>query len=200
MPRAQHTLAHPEVPAGPYCYGAGGVCPHLSTKRVAGVDLAWCGLLKMGSIPNGVSEGDWEALEAHYGTHEWTCQETGEKRQMLNDHPDHALFLLWDSCKECGINDCDFLVYGHAPHRLFELKVTGWRREFPVSLRVAIADSPTRRFRALLKQLRRLRSRLCAVTGDIPLRLSALEGAPVECLLGSEADEIRLAGVLARLR
>lgn len=200
MPHVSHTVLRPEVPLGPYCYAAGGYCPHIRSKEVAGVKLAWCDLLKMGSIPNGTTDAEYEALKTHYGTHSWTDEETGEVHAMINDHPDTALFLLWDSCKECGVNDWMGGESRGYPFRFHELTADGWRRPFPVTLRATKRATPTQRFREILRQLNRLSKRLRPIIGNADIGLALEGGRGKRCRLSDAGGLVRMAAHLARAK
>jgi hypothetical protein len=67
-------------------------CPHMGSKTFNGVEVPWCNFLGKGDIGNNCSDENHAKLVEHFGT-----QEALDK--VL------PLFLLWDSCKECGINE-----------------------------------------------------------------------------------------------
>lgn len=92
------------TPPGPYCYVADYsreddleigypvvYCPHSSSKEFNGVSVPWCDLLNAGGTDNGHTDEEWEKLVEHFGSEE-----------NVFDFLPHD--LLWDSCKECGIN------------------------------------------------------------------------------------------------
>jgi hypothetical protein len=100
------------IPVGSYCYDgtrprregepeftADGrpirylnCCPHMGSREFNGVTVTWCNFLNKGDIGNHCSDEDHAKLVEHFGSEEAT-----EKALPL--------FLLWDSCKECGINE-----------------------------------------------------------------------------------------------
>ena len=71
----------PSIPKGPYCYDETGLCPHWSRKEDEnGQVLPHCGRLNLFSNPYNLLGYD-------------------------KDEPDPRDNLIWDQCKECGIND-----------------------------------------------------------------------------------------------
>lgn len=88
------------IPEGVYCYDQNGGCPYYKPKSFGGVEVPFCSYLGLGgtegSLKQGQTEADAEAdhqkLLAHFGSEE----------AMDEALP---LMLLFDSCKECGIND-----------------------------------------------------------------------------------------------
>lgn len=99
------------IPAGNYCYtrktpvegepthDSDGIpifkltyCPYMSTKEFNGVTVTWCNYLDKGDMGNHLTDEEHQKLLEHFGTTE----------AMEKELP---LFLLWDSCKECGIKD-----------------------------------------------------------------------------------------------
>jgi hypothetical protein len=100
------------IPVGPYCYGGNRprrenepeftedgrtirylkYCPYMGMKTLNGVQVTWCNFLGKGDIGNNCSDEDHARLVEHFGS-----QEALDKGLPL--------FLLWDSCKECGINE-----------------------------------------------------------------------------------------------
>ena len=90
------------IPKGDYCYkyvdgkNKYGIpntenCPYHSYKELNGAGVVWCDYLELGGLPNDCKEGDHEKLIEFFGSTE----------AMLSSLP---LTLLFDSCKECGIN------------------------------------------------------------------------------------------------
>jgi hypothetical protein len=93
------------IPEGVYCYTTGsieksenngflsktGVCPHYSYKDINGVKIPFCKFLCKGSVPNSLTDTDFEKLEKHFGSED----------EVFEGLP---LDLLWDQVKECGIN------------------------------------------------------------------------------------------------
>ena len=84
------------IPSGPYCYtydtdGKYKPCPYWRRieDRPEQYD-GWCDFLELGDLENE------EEME-------FTDMETGEKKKG-NELP-FPCSLLWDACKECGIND-----------------------------------------------------------------------------------------------
>ena len=102
------------IPKGDYCYtwkevpsesnnyrGKVSQCPYYDVKNVDGVEFPWCNYLELGGIPSAdkwLGWGDGETAEKvlieHFGS-----KETMEEKL--------SLFLLFDSCKECGVNNED---------------------------------------------------------------------------------------------
>ena len=213
MKHVSHTEAHPEVPVGGYCYGR-HTCPHATTKRVNGVDLPYCDLLRMGSVPG--SQGSLSALEKDllreaWGTetHVWDEEsladlrehdpEQGPTSEMMRVPKEFDLSLLWDSVKECGVNDSwnDSADY---PFRFHELTVRGWRREFTVTLRAEKRATPSARFWSLLRQLNLLPMRLRKFRGHDAFTL-VLPGTPArQARLGVASERLVLAAHMARSR
>jgi len=85
-----------KIPHGFYCYDENGVCPYW--RRMEGREEqedGWCDYLEMGDIE--ISE-DTDRIW-HTG-----CADN-EKQVAHKDIPRHIrMGLLWDQCKECGIN------------------------------------------------------------------------------------------------
>lgn len=93
------------IPPGPYCYVVDFTkefthdqekvsivcCPHKTTKEFGGVSIPWCSYLKAGGISNNNTEDDFARLVEYFGTED----------NLFNFL---SLDLLWDGCKECGIN------------------------------------------------------------------------------------------------
>ena len=102
------------IPKGDYCYtwkevpsesnnyrGTVNHCPYYEVKNVDGVEFPWCNYLELGGIPSsdkwlGWGDDDyddpWKVLTEHFGG----------KEQMEEKL---SLSLLFDSCKECGVNN-----------------------------------------------------------------------------------------------
>ena len=94
------------IPPGPYCYTylpdneqpkdlpyptKLELCPYYRRREINGTFVPWCDYLNLGGIDNNWSKDDWEKVRAHF-------RNEGELDKKL------PLFLLWDSCKECGEN------------------------------------------------------------------------------------------------
>ena len=163
-------------------------CPHMTTKVVNGVALPWCSHLKTGSVPasaGSLTDDDKEKLIEAWGLSTYAethaeemvkdgFYETVEEAKAVRTFvtPDEFdLFLLWDSCKECGENkdepgvnmeDHRYLGYVRPsyPNHQVEVMVTaqidGESRTFTVWTLVSKHDSTGDKVRQLLKFLRRL--------------------------------------------
>ncbi len=99
------------IPKGDYCYtwkevpsesnnyrGKVNYCPYYDVKNVNGVEFPWCNYLELGGTPG---DGKWKGWEDHIKADEVLTEHFGSKEQMEDKLP---LFLLFDSCKECGVN------------------------------------------------------------------------------------------------
>ena len=114
------------IPTGDYCYSgtrerlpdepthtAEGLpirylkfCPYMSHRTFNGVDITWCNFLDKGSIDGSSRDSkDPERSAALYEEEERKLIEHFGSEEALEEAA--PLFLLWDSCKECGINDSD---------------------------------------------------------------------------------------------
>ena len=127
----QNNTQHPEIPTGDYCYCTADfytkengihLCPHFVRKDVNGVRLPYCKLLKMGSVPasaGSLSDEEKERLIEAWGLspigddyvaealkHGWhKTEEEARALRTFETPKEFDLFLLWDQCKECGINN-----------------------------------------------------------------------------------------------
>ncbi len=204
--------SHPEIPIGDYCYNACSsksklqFCPHFVGKDINGVRLPYCKLLKMGSVPAGSLNGEekekliaaWglshisddyvtEALK--YGWHK--TEEEARAFRTFETPKEFDLFMLWDHCKECGINieqpgeiwarhggkyEEPFVPTTY-PNNIVELDVTATipesckdKRSFQVWTRIPKAWSPVKKIRYLVKFIRKLSrilERSCGITDGI---------------------------------
>ena len=97
------------IPKGDYCYtwievpsvennfvGKTKVCPYAEVKDINGVHVPWCNYLELGGFPG---NGKWAGWEDHNKADEVLIEHFGSKEKMEEKLP---LFLLFDSCKECG--------------------------------------------------------------------------------------------------
>ena len=99
------------IPKGDYCYswietpseqnnwrGKVKLCPYYKPKTIDNIDLPWCDFLDLGGIPASGKWRGWDndgvdkVLSEHFGSE--------EKRDAKL-----CLDLLFDQCKECGINE-----------------------------------------------------------------------------------------------
>lgn len=92
------------IPNGAYCYhfdltfdgkSENGtipivVCPYSVIKNINGVNIHWCDYINEGD-PGNCSDAEFEKLVKYYGSED-------------NVFDNLKLSLLWDDCKECGIN------------------------------------------------------------------------------------------------
>ena len=96
------------IPKGCYCYepseghnkyGIPNVkyCPYMTSKEYNGVLCPYCAYLEQGTVD--CTDEDFKKLVEHFGSEE----------KVFEGLP---LTLLFDSCKECGINDDDETLYG----------------------------------------------------------------------------------------
>ena len=80
------------IPKGQYC----GKCPYyqqlLMNHRI---HIPYCLYLKKGSIPNGWTVYDYDEVSLTFGL---------EDKFDLDNLDFFDAHLLWDRCKECGIN------------------------------------------------------------------------------------------------
>lgn len=96
------------IPKGPYCYTLGekligqeyypepynyNYCPYYQRLNIDGVSVPYCMFLKEGGLGNNVSDDAFRRLK-------YSFDATDE--EIFDMFP---LDLLWDGCKECGIND-----------------------------------------------------------------------------------------------
>jgi hypothetical protein len=79
------------IPNGIYCYNGNVYCPYSTSKNFNDVRVPWCDYLDKGGVDNGHTEEEWNKLIEYFGT----------ENNIFDFLP---LDLLWDSCKECGIN------------------------------------------------------------------------------------------------
>lgn len=90
------------IPKGDYCYTLEEsnssyripnfkYCPYMTTKEYNGVKQPYCGYLEWGGIDNYTTEEEYAKLLEYFGSEEKISEEL-------------PLFLLFDSCKECGEN------------------------------------------------------------------------------------------------
>lgn len=94
------------IPLGNYCYSHTGttnelgipnikLCPNFTYREIMGVKLPFCSLLNKGSIPNGLTDEEFEKLLNFYKSEDELYE-------------DNSLSLLWDHVKECGLNYDEF--------------------------------------------------------------------------------------------
>lgn len=92
-------LDRSKIPKGPYCYDKNGRCPYWRTRN--GYDEQENGYCEF------LGYGDWEINE----TEELTIQYHKSKKLIGVKTVGHKIGipvgLLWDQCKECGINEED---------------------------------------------------------------------------------------------
>lgn len=99
------------IPPGPYCYVIDLTaettikeqielgnslptvfCPYSTYKEFNGVKVPWCSFLEQGGISNNTTEEEFDKLIEYFGSEN-------------NVFDFLYLDLLWDDCKECGVND-----------------------------------------------------------------------------------------------
>jgi len=94
------------IPKGQYCYVLDITvqrdkdkfsipivrCPYSTSKELNGVQVPWCSYLKSGGVSNNWSKEEWDKIIEYFGS-----------ENNVFDHLDAD--LLWDDCKECGVND-----------------------------------------------------------------------------------------------
>jgi|688.fasta_scaffold433587_3 hypothetical protein len=94
------------IPKGDYCYTISRVdmkeskiytknCPYYDYTVLCDVLIPTCKYLEKMGTP-GCTDEEYKRLLDFYGDHD-----TLSKAMPLS--------LLWDSCKECGVNECDCL-------------------------------------------------------------------------------------------
>jgi len=91
------------IPPGMYCYNEHGNCPYGTTMilhdKIGPIEFDYCLFLKQGSMPNeGWDNNEFERIQKLLNQ---TEDELWAEDGLLG--PD----LLWDQCKECGINNDD---------------------------------------------------------------------------------------------
>ena len=99
------------IPKGDYCYtwkevpsesnnyrGTVNRCPYYDVKNVNGVEFPWCNYLELGGTPG---DGNWAGWKDDIKADEILTEHFGSKEKMEEKL---SLFLLFDSCKECGEN------------------------------------------------------------------------------------------------
>ena len=99
------------IPKGDYCYtwkevpsesnnyrGTVNRCSYYDVKNVNGVQFPWCNYLELGGTPG---DGNWAGWEDDIKADEVLTEHFGSKEKMEEKL---SLFLLFDSCKECGEN------------------------------------------------------------------------------------------------
>ena len=99
------------IPHGCYCYtwkevpsesnnyrGTVNRCPYYDVKNVNGVEFPWCNYLELGGTPG---DGNWAGWKDDIKADEVLTKHFGSKEKMEEKL---SLFLLFDSCKECGEN------------------------------------------------------------------------------------------------
>jgi len=81
------------IPKGVYCYDEKGVCPYWSLRKDKPYQFnGYCSYLE---------KGDWELNKKYVMRGVWT----NNKGEVVEGPKEFPLSLLWDQCKECGIND-----------------------------------------------------------------------------------------------
>lgn len=82
-----------KIPEGFYCYSEQGLCPYYSHEVIAlDVEIPYCLYLEKGDL-TGLTEEEFDDILLETGL---TADE------LFKEHP---LDILWDQCKECGVND-----------------------------------------------------------------------------------------------
>lgn len=91
------------IPSGPYCYFGEQLCPYHVTMRMwdpKEIKFPYCIYLQQGSMPNsGWTNNEFERI----------LKLLEQTEDEIWDHETGllGLDLLWDGCKECGVN-CDY--------------------------------------------------------------------------------------------
>ena len=89
------------IPRGLYCYGKNGNCPYWRIiKDRDEQENGWCDY---------IGKGDYE-INRETGFYKVTSFNKGgeiKDEYVVQTGPDNPIFfsLLWDQCKECGINE-----------------------------------------------------------------------------------------------
>jgi hypothetical protein len=218
-----HTVEHPEIPAGIYCYkfaetvtGPGGLpifrtisCPYFTCKTVNGVNLPWCSFLKLGSVPASsgslTDEDDKKLIEAWGLDDPLTEAEKAEFNLTDGDRSfripeEFGLSLLWDQCKECGVNDVTDWDNSY-PHTFYGLVVSavGDARRYGVELRAEKRLGIGGRVDQVLKQLRALSRRLGSLVDSRPITLSVQEtDISIDLATATSGDLVRFAAAVVR--
>jgi hypothetical protein len=90
------------IPKGNYCYvlteekGKHGIpnakyCPYMSMKEYGGIPVTYCKYMEWGDVGS-IDDGEYKKLLEYFG---------GDEEKL---HEELPLFILFDSCKECGEN------------------------------------------------------------------------------------------------
>lgn len=100
------------IPKGDYCYtwievpsesnnyrGKAKQCPYYEVREVNGVEFPWCNYLELGGIP---SAHRWKGWDDFVNSVQVLVNHFGSYDQMEEKM---SLGLLFDSCKECGVNN-----------------------------------------------------------------------------------------------
>jgi len=83
-----------QIPSGPYCYSARGLCPFWGYKHIVGdVHIVYCSYLQ---------QGDATDLT------DWSFDQLKKFHRASSDEDIYSIYpldLLWDQVKECGENE-----------------------------------------------------------------------------------------------
>lgn len=193
-------------PGGPVLHTV--VCPHFTSREVNGVKLPWCSFLGKGSVPaasGSLSEDERHRLAQAWGEESmseddarlavadgfFASMEDALAARTLKTPAEFDLFLLWDSCKECGVNPAgdeygdphvlEGVVWAQSPSALLPRRYPAWfrfsgGRDIPMGAQVG----------QVLRQIRTLARRYEKATG---LRVASLSLSGGEFVsIGSVAD------------
>lgn len=99
IPHSEYCYTWTEVPSKENNYtGKIKQCPYYQIKNIDGVEIPWCDYLELGGTPG---DGTWDGWNDYEKALEKLSKHFGSKEEVDNKL---CLFLLFDSCKECGIN------------------------------------------------------------------------------------------------
>lgn len=83
-----------QIPSGPYCYSAQGLCPFWGHKRIVDdIHIVYCSYLQQGDAMDLTDQSFDQLKKLHRAS---------SNEDIYSIYP---LDLLWDQVKECGENE-----------------------------------------------------------------------------------------------